>query len=157
MFSLQLIQCRLEFLCLGLWKGGDGYDGDGFVGGVFVVITVVNMTVMMMIKFCYCVSVVPDKKLWPNVLWGQYYWERTTEGKISDQDDDEKYDFDDQRDDDCDDHHDKVLLDTDKILIGLIGYWQWWGWGFTWYCPNAASLQDPPFHPWGQYDLPTGC
>ena len=55
-------------------------------------------------------------------MWGQYYWERTTEGKISDQDDDEKYDFDDQGDDDCDDHHDKVLLDTDKILIGLIGY-----------------------------------
>ena len=43
-------------------------------------------------------------------------------GASSDQDDDEKYDFDDQGDHGCDDHHDKVLLDTDKILIGLIGY-----------------------------------
>ena len=62
---------------------------------------------MRMMTNCYCVRVVPDKKLWPNVLWGQYYWERTTEGKISDQDDEnDKYYFDDQReDDDRDDHH----------------------------------------------------
>ena len=117
MFSLQLIQCRLEFLCLGLWRGGDGYDGDGFVGGVFVVITVVNMTVMMMIKFCYCVSVVPDKKLWPNVLWGQYYWENNR-GQ-----------------------------DLWWLWWWWCWWWWWWCWSFTWYRRNAASLQDPPSTP----------
>ena len=60
---------------------------------------------MRMMTNCYCVRVVPDKKLWPNVLWGQYYWERTTEGKISDQDDEnDKYYFDDHDNHGCDDH-----------------------------------------------------
>ena len=59
-------------------------------------------------------------------MWGQYYWERTTEGKISDQDDEnDKYYFDDHDDHIGYDHHglrfcpntcyyaeDEVLLDT---------------------------------------------